>query len=409
MPVVVDAIRIEGPVRTRDFVIRRELGFQEGDSIDSSKIDLAVARLWNTTIFADVAVHLKATVDEAGHRRVTVIVHAIDRWTLNPLFSFGTGGGASFVRVGAFDNNLLGRFLEVWAQYENFDGFHGGQTLFREPRLADQRLELLIQAERLTRPRRGFSDQRTQAIVELARLTNGDRMRFALRARVAADRFLPPFDSPPYFPSPTETYSLEPSFRLGRVDLIRLRYQGVSLELKPVVGAIGSSDVADAYAGLTLEMLWFQMVGRRFNLAARVRGANISKVPPHLELWAGGLDLVRGFPDNFIRSRAITFGNVEARWLGFDSTWVAIMPVAFLDGVAAASPSGKTGVAVAGGAGVRILLPNLVAAGLRVDFAVPLYSDVQQVRLDEQSRFGPTSPAARPWTIQPSIGVYQFF
>src|SRR5690242_5390330 len=53
-PVRVDAIRVEGLVRTHPSVVRRELGFAEGDVITREQYDLAFTRLWNTTIFARV-------------------------------------------------------------------------------------------------------------------------------------------------------------------------------------------------------------------------------------------------------------------------------------------------------------------------------------------------------------------
>ena len=103
-PVVVDAIRIEGLIRTDEHVVRRELGFTEGDVVTREAFDLAVTRLWNTTIFARV----EGDVVLENGRRV-VVVRLEDRWTLNPLFRFGSGGDALFFRVGAADNNIAGR------------------------------------------------------------------------------------------------------------------------------------------------------------------------------------------------------------------------------------------------------------------------------------------------------------
>ncbi len=403
LPARIDAIRIEGLARTKPHVVRRELGFAEGDVVTREMLELAIARLWNTTIFARVSAEV---VRREG--RVVLVVTLEDRWTLNPLFSFGSGGGATYFRIGASDNNLVGRFLEVAAQYEYFDGFHGGQALFRDPRLFDQRLEILVQAERLVRPRQGFSDQRAQAIVELAKLADADRKRFALRVRAMSDRFLPPLDSPPHYPEPTETLAFEPGLRIGRVDIVRIRQRGASLELRPGIG-FSTSDVADVYATMTLDALAFAIAGSRWNFAFRLRGANVSKTPPHLELWAGGLDLVRGFPDNFVRTRAYVLANAEVRFTAFDSTWLALVPTVFVDAIAARSPMGPPGTALSAGAGVRFLIPKFVATGLRADLAVPLYEDLRPVGPADQARFGPVTPPADLGSVQPSVGVYQFF
>ncbi|MBX3225504.1 MAG: hypothetical protein KF795_33670 [Labilithrix sp.] len=408
LPARIDAIRIEGLVRTKPHVVRRELSFSEGDVITREALDLAVTRLWNTTIFARVDADVTREPGPDGRARTVVVIRLEDRWTLNPLFRFGSGGNAFFFRLGAADNNIAGRFLEVQGQYEYFDGFSGGQALFRDPRLFDRRIELLVQADRLVRPRQGFSDQRTQAIVEIAKLASKDRLRFALRASVFGNRFLAPLDSPRYFPGPTETLLVEPSFRVGRVDVVRIRQRGASVELRPGIGAT-TSDVASSYATMTGEALAFFMAGERWNFAFRFRAANVTRVPPHLEHWVGGLDLLRGFPDNFVRTRAFALGNVEARFTAFDSTWLAVVPTVFADAIAARSPAGPPGTALSVGGGVRLLIPKFVGSGLRADLAVPLHADLRPVGAGDQPRLGPVTPRADVGSLQPSFGVFQFF
>lgn len=403
LPARIDEIRVEGLVRTHAGVVRRELGIAEGDVVTREQLELAVARLWNTTIFARV----DAEVLAEGERHV-MVVRLEDRWTLNPLFRFGSGGDAIFFRVGAADNNIAGRFLEVQAQYENFDGFHGGQVLFRDPRWLGKRLELLLQADRLVRPRPGFSDQRTQGVAEVAALAARDTVRGGVRVSAFGSRFLPPIDTPPSYPEQTTTLLLEPGLRLGRIDMVRIRQTGASLEVRPGLG-LTTSDVASQYVSATAELLAFVMAGERWNFAARVRGSNVSAVPAHLELYAGGLDLLRGFPDNFVRTRALALVNLEARFTAFDSTWIALVPTAFADAAAARTPSGEPGTAVSVGGGIRVLVPKFVGTGLRVDLAVPVHTNLRAVTYPSDRRFGPTTPTADLGSVQPSVGVYQFF
>ena len=401
-PTRVDEIHILGLVRTHESVVRRELGFREGDVVTRPDFDLAVARLWNLTIFASVSGHL---VEQDG--RKVLIFELEDRWTLNPLLSFGSGGGAFYFRAGATDANIGGRFIEGYALYENFDGFHGGLAMFRHPRLFDRRLEITVQAERLVRPRPGFSDQRSAASVEIAQLVDRDRVRFGLRTSAFADRFLLPLDTTPLMPAPTDTLLVEPRLRLGRIDSERIRQRGITFEVKPGIG-FTSSDVASELVSLAGEVLAFAPVGDRWWFAARARAATISRVPTHLELYAGGLDLVRGFPDNYVRSRTFTLLNLEARLVAFDSTWVALIPAVFVDAIAARSPHGTPGAALSAGGGVRIVIPKFVASGLRADLAVPIHSSIRGVSEDEH-RFGPATPPVALGSIQPSFGVFQFF
>jgi hypothetical protein len=404
-PLRVDEIQIEGLLRTQSSVVRRELGVTEGDMLTSSALALAKARLWNTSLFSRV----ELSVTSSQGRNV-LLVQVEDRWTLNPLFRFGSGGNAAFFRVGAADNNLAGQFLEAQAQYEYFDGFHGGQVLFRQPRLFDKRLELTLQVDRLVRPREGFSDQRTQGIIELAHLFLGDHIRAGVRASAFADRFLAPVSgSAPYYPSPTATLLVEPSLRVGRIDVIRLRQRGTSFEVRPGLGFLDGTDVPSRYASITAEWLGFALLGNRWNVASRVRGAGVSAVPAHLEGYAGGLDLVRGFPDNFARSRALAVLNLELRAVAFDSTWFALVPAVFTDALVARAPAGDPGTALSFGGGVRLLVPKFVGTGLRLDLAVPVHADLRAVREADHGRFGPTTPAVTLGGISPSIGVYQFF
>lgn len=378
----VDKIRVHGLIRTKEFVVRRELGFREGDVITQEVFDLAITRLWNTTIFSRVQGHFE---DEQG--QTVCVLDLEDRWTLNPLLGYGAGGSAFFFRLGAADNNILGRFLEVQAQYQYFDGFHGGQIIVRDPRLLDERMELLVQAERLVRPRPGFSDQRTQIISEVAKQHWQDRMRFGFRVNAFMDRFLSPLDPPERFPAPTETLLLSPTFRIGRVDTVRLRQTGASLEVRPGLG-LTTSDVTSQYAQMIGEAMGFAMVGERLNLAMRVRAGTVSRVPEHLQLYVGGLDLLRGFRDNHLRTNVYALENAEVRFVAFDSTWVALMPTVFADAVVSRNQVGVPRFDASAGAGLRVLVPKFVGSGLRADFATPL-----------------TQAAS----FEVNLGVYQFF
>lgn len=403
LPARIDEIRIEGLSRTKPFVVRRELQFSEGDLVDQHAFDLAVARLWNTGIFA----HVDARVIREAGRNVAVF-KIEDKWTLIPIFDFASGGGAFFFDVGATDSNLAGRFLEATAEYQNFQGEHGGRAIFHDPRFLGTRTDLFVKGERLIRPRPGFSDQRTLGSVEVDRLMFEDRIRVGFRVSVFADRFLPPTHGTPFYPPNTNTVLMEPSFRIGRVDTERLRLRGARLDLRPGLG-VNWGDNHGTYVSVVAEVLAFAMFGSRWNLATRVRGGGIDHVPEQLEFYAGGLDLIRGFPDNYVRTQAYALTNVELRFVAFDSTWVALMPVLFTDAIAARAPSGTPGTAVSTGFGMRVLSPKFVGTGARVDLAIPLESTLRPVTQPEQPLFGPTTPVANLRSVQVSIGVYQFF
>lgn len=402
LPARVDAIRVRGLTRTRADVPHRELGFSEGDVVSRARLAAAITRLWNTNLFA----HVDGAIVRDGARNVARF-DLDDRWTVIPLFSFAASSDAGYIRLGVEEKNLLGRFVEVSGMYEYFaGGYSGGRVGFRDPRLAGRRVELTAQVEQLIRPRPGYSDQRALAMVELAALASSDRVRFGLRTSGFVDRFIAPPRAPVYYPAPTETLLFEPLLRVGRVDTVRLRQQGVSLEVRPGVG-LTTSDVASKYLSLTHELLAFAAPGSRWNLAARVRFSAVSDVPEHLQLYAGGLDLVRGFPDNYFRGRALGFGNFEARFIAFDSTWFAAMPAVFADVAAATAPASNTGTAASVGAGVRLLIPKFVGSGLRIDVAVPVWAGYE--RDVHTGPMGPPVPHATLGQLSPSFGASQLF
>jgi hypothetical protein len=159
--------------------------------------------------------------------------------------------------------------------------------------------------------------------------------------------------------------------------------KGGSVELRQGFG-VTDSPIAPTYTQTTIEVLRFVTIGSRINLALRARLANISHVPPHLQLYVGGLDLIRGYVDNYVRTNGYMLYNAEFRYVAYDSTWVAFMPVAFTDGnLAQDSPHAL----FSAGVGLRVLVPKFVGSGLRADLAIPFDNP----------------------HVEPNFGVYQFF
>lgn len=377
---VVDALEINGLSRTEPFVVTRELPWKEGTPFTDEQWELGLVRLWNMNLFSQVA----ARIDERDGRRVAVF-DLEERFTLNPLLRFSTAGSAYWYRLGATDTNLFGRFIEAGAQYERFVDYHGGQAWVRDPRLFNRRLNGLVLGERLARPRPGFVVFRALARLEVAGFTDSqDRVLVLGRIDALADRFDRIDDATTPLPAPSEGAIVTAGVRYGRIDIARNRQRGWTAEIRPSLGVVTG---ASPFAQLFGELLAFAMPGTRWTFAARLQGAVSTSAPEQHQLYVGGLDLVRGLPDNAIRTPAYLVGNVEARFVAFDSTWVAFVPTVFVDTVIARTEAGGVrGEATAGG-GLRMLSPKLVTSGLRGDIAVRLGTG----------------------EVQPSFGVYQFF
>lgn len=384
LPATIDAIETGELWMTRRAVLLRELPWQPGGPVTREQWELGLTRLWNAGLWSRV----DAKLERRGGRLVAVFT-VEERVTLNQIFRFSVLPGLFWLRVGLTDTNLLARFQEMGVAYERFNDQQGGMIWWKEPRLFDRRLQLLVQLERLARPRFGFTLGRTLLRTEVGGEVH-DRLRILGRLELIDDTFLAPlaaFETAEPMPAPSRALLAGVSVRLGLLETVRLRQRAWSLELRPAV--VATTDPAfPAYGQLVAEALWFRMLGDAWNLGVRVQGAAMTDAPAQHRLFVGGLDLVRGLVDSAIRTTAYALANVELRVVAFDSAWLALLPTVFVDGVVARAESGGAVAALSAGVGCRFLVPRLVGTGLRLDLALPVGGALR---------------------FEPSIGIFQFF
>lgn len=376
-PRVIARVEVTGISWTKEFVVLRELPWKPGDTVDEATWELGTTRLWNTDLFSRIEARVELR-DGAFVARYELE----ERFSLNPLLSFGAGGGKWWLRVGANDVNWFGRYLEWGVRYERFDVYNGGQGWLRDPRLFGRRLMGLVQLDYLFRPRPQYTRRRLGGTAEVFGELD-DWTRAGVRLEVFRDEYLAPLEGDANLPPGLVAGQLTGLVRVGRVDTVRLRQKGWSLELRETLGLPSSGLL---YSQTMLEFLGFALVGARWNLALRAQAALSSEAPTELQYWLGGLDLVRGYADSLVRTRAFALANAEARVTLFDSMWFAVQLAGFVDG-AVAEQGGVKGLLSAGG-GVRLLVPRLVKTGARADVAVTLLG--------------------RP-EVGVSLGVFQFF
>lgn len=380
-PQRIDAIEVKGVSWTKEFVVLRELPWKAGDVVTQEDWELGTTRLWNIDLFSRIDAKLEARPDGK-----TVAIYDIEeRFSLNPLFSFGIGGGRWWFRVGANDVNWFGRFLEWGVRYERFDIYNGGQGWLRDPRLFNKRLMGSLQLDYLFRPRPEYVRRRLGGTAELSGELN-DVTRAGLKLEIFRDEYLNPLEGEPVLPPTLLAGQLTSFQRMGRVDIVRLRQKGWSFEVRETLG-VASSGPQTLFAQAYFELLWFKLLGERFNVAVRAQGGVSTDAPTELKYQLGGLDLIRGYADSIVRTQRFALINAEVRAVLFDSMWFAVMVAGFVDG--ALSDDGRTVTPLlSAGGGVRLLIPRLVKTGVRADIAVTL--------------------TGRP-TPGFSFGVYQFF
>jgi len=381
----VDAVEVRGLWRTHEYVVLRELPWKPGGAISAEVWKLGLERLWLVGVFSRIDAWIEARDDG----RAVAVLDLEERWTVNLLFRYGVGGGSGWIRLGSYDINTFGRFIELGGLWERFGPYDGFQLWARDPRFLDQRQQLTFTYERLVRPRTAFGLVRAAASVEFLREVH-DRLRFGVQLQAVDDRFIAPLtDVTPQLPSASRSVFVTGSVRFGRVSPVRLRDSGWQLEVKPGL-ALSSHATQPVFATTTAEYLGFLLIGDALHLAIRGQAGAMTDAQPHQRFHLGGLDLVRGYADNFARTTAFALANVELRWIAFDSMFFAAIPTAFVD-VAVSRPEPNAPAVMASvGAGVRFLIPRLVRSGIRIDAALPLTLPWSQAQLL-------------------SIGVFQFF
>ncbi len=384
LPAVIDTVEVHGLWRTKRFVVERELPWKPGQTVDLTAWNLGLRHLWDMGLFSRV----RGTLVRRG-RHLVARLDLEERWTATPLIDFGVGGGVTWWEVGLDDRNTLGRFLDTGGYFQSFGDFDGGDLWFSDPRFLDSRQLFTVEGSRLERPRPQFALQRTGARVELDRDLNET---FTLGADLDYewDQFEKVPGSTEALPPTSQIGIVGGLVRFGRVDTVRLLETGQSLELRPSVG-ITSHPTDRVYGALALQALFFRPLGRRFNFASRLEAGAMTPLPVESEEYVGGLDLVRGLQDSAIQTRLYALANLELRFVAFDSMLLAFQPAAFVDGVVARLDNGGLTDAVSFGAGLRILVPRLPDAGLRVDLAEALGGPAHS--------HGPSL----------SVGTYEFF
>ncbi len=373
LPCRIDDLDVAGLWRTEPDLVRGELPWRPGQVVDRAAWDLGLARLWNTGLFSKVSATRKALPDG----RVVALLHLEERWTINLLFSFQAAaqkstGNSAWWAAGLSDLNLGGRYIEAAASYEQFDAFGGGLALLRAHRFLGRRMDASAQWEWLVRPRPGFADRRMRVRLESNQLLADDRVRVGGRLDLQQDAL---FDATgtgaPLLPS-SRSALVDVGARVGRVDIVRVRQAGASVEVRPAVGVATAGGDPAAYAHLWAQALWYGLYGPRWNLAVRGQVGAQTTAPAQLRYFLGGLSEVRGVRDSYLRVDRFALVNAEARFTAYDATWLAVVPTAFVDAAFARDEVRGAALLASCGLGVRLLVPRFVRTGVRLDAALPL-------------------------------------
>ena len=397
-PQRIDHIEIEGRDWTEEFVIRRELLFEEGDTVTTEELEESVQRLRNLGLFRSVEYTLEPTPIRAatgsgpeGYRLRLVVD---ERWTLMPGFGINLGGGVLSYSVSASDINLLGRFLEVGALYYRFAETHSGAMWFYDPRFLDQRLLAGLQVrwtnvvrsfrDSLGRPEGGYLRTR-RSFGALVQREFAARLSAGLSLSIGVDSYSMSYVPEAYaeaqranggLPASNLYIPLAANVIWGRVDSDSYLRDGQSLAV-----AVSHSDpvwgAGERVAKISATARWFRTLPWKSTFGVRGSLASTSASTHEHALSLGGLGGVRGLASSRYHGKYLWLGNAEFRIPSIDSRWFAMQHVVFLDAAGIDDrPSQFWDVRAASwGLGIRVLSPKIYSLLARVDYAFDLVGD----------------------------------
>lgn len=116
--------------QTRDYVIRRELLFKEGDKFDPFRLQESLRYVRSLRFLRDVS--MKA-IDRGNF--VDIEVAADDTWTIIPQLGYSNNTGNQNYQVGMSESNLLGYGKRLEVAYEKEDNINSLQTVWDDNRV----------------------------------------------------------------------------------------------------------------------------------------------------------------------------------------------------------------------------------------------------------------------------------
>jgi outer membrane protein assembly factor BamA len=384
----VNAIEIQGLMRTQHFVVERELTFRAGGLVTRAQLEESVQRLRNIGLFR-IAEYTLVPKDATGVE-IDVVLLVDERWTILPFFNISAGGDLFSLLAGIYDINLLGRYLEAGGRYQRLGDTNSVLFWFHDPRFLDQRQFLGAQFWWTNRIRYlydnsgqlegGYLRERRAAVLATNReisknlslggglVLQHDRFSYDLvRDDIATKQRISGL------PQGQEHGVLSLSAAVGRIDQDSYLREGIQLTqtFSASNQLWGSSE---SYVESRTQLLAFKRFVGKQNIGMRFGVGMTSAEHIENQFFLGGLDTVRGFYDSRFRGPFHWFLNTEYRIPSLDHRWLVLHHVLFFDAVGVSDRSSLLWDAdgASAGIGLRIISPKIYQFVARIDYALPL-------------------------------------
>lgn len=327
----VERIDIVGNDRTRDYVIRREFGFAEGDAYNRVLVDRVERRLRNLGIFDGVAI-----IEQRGSAadQVVLVVMVEERRTgqVSATAGYSTADGV-LGEVSLEEANFLGRGQYLRVAFSIGRSSRNYSVSFTEPYFLGRHLPIgfdVFRREAQATASRPFSQTQTGGAVRLG-IPLTDRLTAQLSYRLVTDTITadPDYTLPPFYTEGTTvTSSVAYGFTFSTVDNINDPRRGIYMRLNQEFAGVGGNN---SFLRTTGDLRLYQPLGYDSPLVAafRLQGGTIMGINQDVRLadhFNLGGDSIRGFANNGIGPRTDDPAGLA---LGGRNFWTATAEIRF--------------------------------------------------------------------------------
>jgi outer membrane protein insertion porin family len=315
----VERIEIHGNARTRDYVIRREFDFAEGDAYNRALIDRAERRLRNLNYFKTVKITSKPG---SASDHVILDVDLVEESTGDFNVSGGystTEGVLAEVTVG--DRNVLGTGRAVKATVTYGQYAEGADLSMSDPSFFGNRISAgadLFVKDTESSPYQSYGADSYGATFSLGLPVNqqiNTQLRYSIsRQDVTLDpaSLALPASLPVQFAAaagPQWVSAVGDTISYNTLDNNKMPTSGVDSELKQDLAGLGG-DVD--FLRTTEDFRYYQSINSDLTAMVRAQGGYITgysgQQVPLIDSFFGGPQLVRGFAPNGFGPRDLTPG-----------------------------------------------------------------------------------------------------
>jgi len=389
----ISEIRFTGMKTSKVSYLKSNLLSKEGQAISDSILQIDVQRLKNLVSVNNATYTIVAidnnNDDKAQEVAITFDIEEVK--TLLPILNFGSVEGNTFLRAGFADINWKGKGQQLSVDYQINDGRHGGNLFYQVPRINNGNWGVNASLNRwASREPLYFGDQ------EVTYNYNNDgigisairHLNYNQNIQLGATYFIETyekigeteddFNGPDFLRQPKWLSKFLFSHNKINYDLF---YQS-GLKYHTNFQTVFNTYDKSLFLSLQLEASNFIRVGRRANLANRVRlGIATNNDSPFAPFVADSHVNIRGIGNRIDRGTAQVIINTEYRQTVLQNNKWGVQLTAFSDLGTWRNPGGDLSDLIDPnqfrwfvGGGVRVIYHKIYGATLRIDYGVDKFN-----------------------------------